>query len=325
MHAWNEDPGSRVDLVLRSDLNSPAPAQEADGVNAITYEDPHDEIDGKFEPSGGVLAINFLLYLCGAGTQAHAIPGDPSADALPIVESNIVTQDGYGENWAGRRSDSRQAHEQIMGHELGHGLGLGHSCGGDGGPACDPVTGQALMRGTAHLDGRGADLNSDDQAAVRYLYPEPGFEEPDPDPDPDPDPNPDPDPGPVPYFRPPTGEGYTDCAPTAAALSFPGVARVYLCYETPAGEAGDARTGIWQSSEAGLLWFFNRDNAEVLIKVLNGCGINGHRWVFVAPVTDVAFNLYVVDSEGRTWPHHNRQGQTAEARSDTFAFNCFGP
>ncbi|MYI79774.1 MAG: hypothetical protein F4060_07515 [Holophagales bacterium] len=95
-----------------------------------------------------------------------------------------------------------------------------------------------------------------------------------------------------------------------------------LCYETPAGETGDAKAGIWASGQAGLLWFFDRGNAEVLIKVLDGCSINGHRWVFVGPVTDVAFNLVVTDGEGREWVHRNAQGMTAQTRADTAAFSC---
>ena len=56
------------------------------------------------------------------------------------------------------------------------------------------------------------------------------------------------------------------------------------------------------SDESGLLYFFDRDNAEILIKVLDGCGVNGHRWVFVAPVTDLALNLEVREvSTGRKW------------------------
>ena len=151
--------------------------------------------------------------------------------------------------------------------------------------------------------------------AVNHPDPEP---EPDPDPDPPPDPGPDPDPD----AGPPTGPGYTDCVPATTALVFDGGYNVRMCYETGSGTVGEAKAGIWASGESGLLWFFNRDNAEVLVKVLNGCHINNHRWVYVAPVTDLAFNLYVVDSEGRTWPHHNRQGDTASTRSDNEAFPC---
>ena len=134
------------------------------------------------------------------------------------------------------------------------------------------------------------------------------------------DPIPDPDPG------PPTGPGYTDCVPETTPLVFEGGYRVQMCYETPAGDLGEGKAGIWASGESGLLWFFNRWNAEVLIKVLSSaCDLtnNEHVWVFVAPVTDLAFNLHVTDSEGlRTWSHRNRQGDTASTRSDTRAFPC---
>ena len=148
--------------------------------------------------------------------------------------------------------------------------------------------------------------------------------DPTPDPDPGPDPAPDPAPGPDPDpdAGPPTGEGYTDCVPQTTPLVFDGGYSVRMCYETSEGTVGEGKAGIWASGESGLLWFFTRDNAEVLIKVLNGCFYNDHRWVYVAPVTDLAFNLYVVDSEGRTWPHHNRQGDTASTRSDNEAFPC---
>ena len=133
------------------------------------------------------------------------------------------------------------------------------------------------------------------------------------EPDPDPDP-PDPDP-------PPTDEGYTDCVPETTPLVF-GDYKVSMCYKTQEAKIGEGKAGIWASEESGLLWFFSRSNAEVLIKVLNGCSYNGHRWVFVAPVTDVAFNLYVTDSEGRRWSHRNRLGDPATNRVDTSAFRC---
>lgn len=60
----------------------------------------------------------------------------------------------------------------------------------------------------------------------------------------------------------------------------------------------------------------------MLIKVLDGCGVNQHRWVFVAPVTDLAFNLAVVSPDGQVWTHDNVLSQTASAKSDTAAFPC---
>ena len=112
------------------------------------------------------------------------------------------------------------------------------------------------------------------------------------------------------------------CVPTTTALHFDGGYTVSMCYRTPEGEVGQARSGIWASGQAGLLWFFDRDNAEVLVKVLDGCDYNGHRWAFVAPVTTLEFNLAVTASNGRRWTHSNRQGDTASTRSDVAAFDC---
>ena len=115
---------------------------------------------------------------------------------------------------------------------------------------------------------------------------------------------------------------YSDCRPSAAALVFDGGYGVSLCYETPEGLVGEGRAGIWASGESGLMWFFSRENAEMLVKVLNGCAHNGYRWVFVAPVTDVAFNLQVTSSRGNRWLNRNRLGDTAATSSDITAFEC---
>jgi hypothetical protein len=53
--------------------------------------------------------------------------------------------------------------QEIVTHELGHTLGLGHSQ--------DPA---ATMAGTAHFDGRCASIREDDEAGMRFIYPAPG-------------------------------------------------------------------------------------------------------------------------------------------------------
>lgn len=130
-------------------------------------------------------------------------------------------------------------------------------------------------------------------------------------PPPDPDPEPDPD--------PPT-DG--PCLPTTDVLHFDGGYRVSMCYATHEGDTGQAKAGVWASSQSGILWFFSRENAEVLVKVLDGCRHNGHRWVFVAPVTDVGFELRITAPDGEIWTHTNQVGTTAPTRSDTSAFRC---
>ncbi len=112
------------------------------------------------------------------------------------------------------------------------------------------------------------------------------------------------------------------CTPTSDVLQFHGGYSVRMCYITGEGETGQAQAGVWASSQSGILWFFNRENAEVLVKVLDGCEYNGHRWVFVAPVTDLGFELRITGPDGDTWTHTNQAGTTASTRSDTSAFRC---
>lgn len=85
----------------------------------------------------------------------------------------------------------------------------------------------------------------------------------------------------------------------------------------------DARSYGLGGRQSGLLYFFDRDNAEVLVKVLNGCALNEHRWVYVAPVTDLAFRLAIrAGRGGRVWTYENPKGSPAQVRSDLSAFYC---
>lgn len=120
---------------------------------------------------------------------------------------------------------------------------------------------------------------------------------------------------------------YTDCVPSASQITFAHGYTVSMCVEYQKdGETvvEDAKNYDLESRESGILYFFDRDNAEVLVKVLDACAVNQHRWVFVAPVTDLAFNLYVEETAtGKVWEHRNpKGGQTASTESDVAAFPC---
>jgi len=65
---------------------------------------------------------------------------------------------------------------------------------------------------------------------------------------------------------------------------------------TANGHAGDAHV-VALTDDTGYLWFFSSDNVEIVVKVLDGCGLNGAYWVFAGGLTDVDVCLRVTDSQ----------------------------
>jgi hypothetical protein len=88
-------------------------------------------------------------------------------------------------------------------------------------------------------------------------------------------------------------------------------------------DVGDA-VAVRETGDSGMFWFFRPSNLEALVKVLDGCGANGHYWVFVAATTNVGYELKVVDTLfEETVTYSNTRGDVAQPRLDTAAFdNC---
>lgn len=88
-------------------------------------------------------------------------------------------------------------------------------------------------------------------------------------------------------------------------------------------------TGVEEpvSDNSGVFWFFNEGNWEMLVKVLDGCDINGFFWVFSAATTDVEYTLTITDTETDTVTSYtNPLGNAAAALTDTEALNtCTQP
>ncbi len=122
--------------------------------------------------------------------------------------------------------------------------------------------------------------------------------------------------------EPPGPGAATDCSPRPVT-TLSGGYDVRMCFETPSGLQTAAANYHLESDNSALLYFFDRDNAEILLKILDGCAVNGHRWVFTAPVTNVAFRLEIVErSTGRRFEQRNAAGRTAQTEGDTTAFPC---
>jgi membrane-associated phospholipid phosphatase len=77
------------------------------------------------------------------------------------------------------------------------------------------------------------------------------------------------------------------------------------------------------TSDSGQFWFFDADNVELTVKVLDGCSINDHFWVFASGLTDVEVVLRVTDTQtGRTRTYFNPLKRAYKPVQDTSAFSC---
>ena len=87
------------------------------------------------------------------------------------------------------------------------------------------------------------------------------------------------------------------------------------------GEAGAANVVGEGTDDSGLFRFFDPENWEILVKVLDGCGINGRTWVLGASTTDLGYRIVVTDTvTGESRSYENEPGQPAPAIVDTKAF-----
>ncbi|MGZ8867016.1 MAG: PKD domain-containing protein [Thermoanaerobaculia bacterium] len=138
---------------------APAGLDRSNGINEILLNDPLSEIVGSFNPAtGGVVGRGGFNGVSSSRTWTSPFAADSTHQgtfrAWDIVEGNLVIQDGVTPS-AGM-SSNRLA--EIIAHEFGHTLGLGHSA--DGG---------ALMYSS--VTGVGPALRDDDRLAARWLYP----------------------------------------------------------------------------------------------------------------------------------------------------------
>lgn len=72
---------------------------------------------------------------------------------------------------------------------------------------------------------------------------------------------------------------------------------------------------------SGIFWFFSSSNWEVMVKALNGCGLNNRHWYFSAATTNVFYRMEVLDVRaGVQKIYFNYPGPPAPAVTDTTAF-----
>jgi hypothetical protein len=158
--AWTADAGTNIAYTYGGTTTNTNGLNTSDAVNTITFD---QNLNAPYTcGSGGVLAQGKAWFSTSLttyrGQSYHA-----------IVEGDIAMNAGISCFFTGNPNAGKAA-EEIFGHELGHTLGLGHSCETVGSCSGQPDLDAALMRSMTHNDGRGAQLNVDDRTAIAVLY-----------------------------------------------------------------------------------------------------------------------------------------------------------
>jgi len=112
------------------------------------------------------------------------------------------------------------------------------------------------------------------------------------------------------------------CAPSPTTLCLNNDRfAVSAAYRT-SQSSGDG-TGTELTVDSGYFTFFNAENIEVVVKVLNACGLQPSRyWVFAAGLTNVEVTLRVTDTQdGSVETYVNPQGTPFAPVQDTSAFS----
>jgi hypothetical protein len=112
-----------------------------------------------------------------------------------------------------------------------------------------------------------------------------------------------------------------DCTPSATALCLNGGRfRVEVTWKTPKGQTGSGQ-GVALTAESGYFWFFDASNIELMVKVLDGCPVTNHFWVFAGGLTNVEVVLTVTDTvTGTQRVYHNPLNTVFKTVTDTGAF-----
>ncbi len=110
------------------------------------------------------------------------------------------------------------------------------------------------------------------------------------------------------------------CAPSSARLCLgDGRFAVEIAWKDFQGNTGNGRA-VELTRDTGWFWFFDPANVEVVLKVLDGRGLNGHHWVFYGALSSVEYTVTVTDTQtGEINTYRNPSGRLA-SMADTAAF-----
>ena len=166
MNAWSTATGTSIRIVNGGTTSS---CLQAGGPSLVYF----DDCDGQFPAGSGCAAILGIGGVSDGGGGSVTIGG---TTFIQIQQSFVTINPGSACSFTGTGGESNL--QEVLTHELGHGVGLAHSWDpntsspiyqGEG--AATPSQLAATMFWEAHFDGRGAAIQPDDLNAIDFVYP----------------------------------------------------------------------------------------------------------------------------------------------------------
>lgn len=114
----------------------------------------------------------------------------------------------------------------------------------------------------------------------------------------------------------------TTCTPGGTTVCAYNRFKIEATSRNASGTSAGAVAPNGRYSDGGYFWFFNEQNTETLVQVLNRCNSSPPRyWVFTSGLTRDEVNITVTDTQaGVSQTYTNPQGQPFRAITDTSAF-----
>lgn len=122
----------------------------------------------------------------------------------------------------------------------------------------------------------------------------------------------------------PSVEAQFSVAEVPALVLADGRFRVTARWKESGGDSGFGQP-FGLTSDTGTFWFFEEDNVEAVVKVLDACSFDDHFWIFAAGLTNVEVELTVVDTLAQLEQTYvNPLGRPFEPIQDTASFATCG-